>query len=178
MGARPVGKAGAGCGAFGLVSLLLGVGLVAYLGSRVLTDLGGDSSSSRATTGFTTTELTVSPDAPWSDRQTITLSASGFEPGAQIRVTTCLGQEFATLRSLGNCAVVGSVVVNADGDGHLEGTYPVARVAVIDGHRYDCGASPGACSIVAAPPSSADRSASTPLILEPGPPVDATIPPN
>jgi hypothetical protein len=173
-----VGKAGAGCGAFGLVSLLLGVALVAILGSKVMTDLGGKGSSSKADAGFATTDLQVSPDGPWADGQRVVVSASGFEPGAQVRVATCLGQEFATLRSLANCTATGTVLANADGDGHLEATYPVSRVVDIDGDRYDCGGSAGACSIVAAPPSSADRSASAPLVLVPGPTVDATIPPS
>jgi hypothetical protein len=173
-----VGKAGAGCGAFGLVSLLLGVGLVAFLGSRVLTDLGGDESSSKATTGFRTAALRVAPASPWDDGDRITVSAPGFEPGSEVRITTCLGQEFATLGSLVNCSASGAVVVTADDAGAISGEYPVARVVVIDGDRYDCAASPGACSIVAAPPSSADRTASAPLVLAPGPPVDATIPPS
>lgn len=181
---RPVGGASAvGCGVFGLGSLVIGIGLVVWLGSMTMsaTDGGGDRGgrSSSGDTGITTdvsaltssledltsggapvegmepvgAALTVPGDLPAEGSTTAT--GTDLAPGP-IELTWCLAGP-GTPFEVGGCDDATTATGTVGEDGRLSLDLPVHRVITVDGTAYDCGARAGACALFGHRTSVVDR---------------------
>lgn len=204
MGNRAVGGGvGAGCGAFGLLGLLVSVALVVWLGSQAvdrttgsgsngadgeavdprsvdleeladqIDDLGLDGSPPGTPT------LVLSPAGPYADGAPVTVSAEGLTPGP-IEVSLCLTFQTRAAGPDGACdTAAGTVPAEVADDGTLAASLTARRTITVLGTTYDCAAFAGACSVIVHGGGSLAGAPATPIDLEAqGPaPADALPPP-
>lgn len=187
------GAAGAGCGIFTLVGLLVGVGLTVWLGSQVLG--GGGSSSGAGGAGGARSALddlqhasvpgtvpagqriTVTTDGTLVDGDSVRVGGTGLAPGP-LQLTTCLAHEQRLPEGLAGCDPDTTVEASAGDDGTLVADYQAHRVITVGDVGYDCAAFDGACVVVAHPAGHPDQGPEAGLTFAPGrPPVDAERPP-
>lgn len=201
MSGRAVGgAAGAGCGAFGLLSLLIGVGLTVFLGMRVFDSVGSpkdqaDSVSDQVAaaggsadasgkvsltvpgTGSGPGTLVLAPARGFADGDRVALSGSGLAPGA-VEVTQCLTNESRAAGVLGACDESTTVSVDVASDGKLMASVATKRVISVLDSPYDCAAFARACVLVVHEHGSLDGSTQVGLTFAAGlAPVDAASPP-
>lgn len=201
MSGRAVGgAAGVGCGAFGLVGLLVGVGLTVWLGMRVTSSVGDGVGAARSTTtlpgavdpsghglsglgtltvpgGATGTgRLEAGPSTGLSDGAPVRVAGSGLAPGAT-SVTQCLRFETRAAGVDGACDDTTSVAGTVTASGDLVVGTTARRVITVLDTRYDCAAFAGACVLVAHDTGALVDIAEAPLSFAPAGPVDAEIPP-
>ena len=201
MSGRAVGgAAGAGCGAFGLLSLLLGVGLTVFLGMRVFDSVGspkkqadsvsdqvaaaGGSADASGKVSLTVPgtaggpgELVLAPDRGFSDGARASLSGTGLTPGP-VEVTQCLTNESRAAGVLGACDPSSTTTATVAADGKLAVPVTVKRVASVLESPLDCAAFARACVLVVHTHDSLDGSTQIGLVFAAGlPPTDAAQPP-
>lgn len=197
MSGRAVGgAAGAGCGVFTIVGVLLGVGLVVWLGSSIVPSGGGDGGSGGGAevglspddvadlgidqvvpTEVTGTGVSLTDDGSLDDGESVFVDGSGFAPGT-VELTVCLTDESRVAGGLAGCDPATATTVEVGDDGVLDAGYQVQRVITVSDVAYDCAAVSGGCSLVAAPPGAPDQGPAAPLLFAAGlPPVDAQPPP-
>jgi hypothetical protein len=204
MGNRAVGGVGAGCGAFGLLGLLVSVALVVWLGSQAVDRTTGSGGSSRAETEAVDPRtadleeladqidelgldgsapgvpmLLLSPAGPYADGAEVTVSAEGLAAGP-IEVSLCLTFQTRAAGPDGACdTAAGTIEAEVASDGTLATTLTARRAITVLGNTYDCGAFAGACSVIVHGGGSLTGAPTTPLDLAAeGPaPADALDPP-
>jgi hypothetical protein len=186
MGQRGVGGGvGAGCGAFGLLGLLVGVGLVVWLGSEAF-DRTAD--APRSVQQAEELDLTVpSPEAAGSlrveptsglvDGGIVAITGEGLDPGPAT-LTICLAFQTRAAGTEGACDRSTDVLVDVGADGTVAAELTVRRVLWVLGAPYDCAAFPGACTVIVHTDGSLTGAPDAPLGLAANlPPVEATVPP-
>lgn len=193
MGRAVGGSSAVGCGAFGIVGLLVGVGLTVWLGSMALsgsTDGGDGPKPPEATPEISTLDsaiddlqspvpglepsgATLEVPAEVAANGDLPLRGTDLSPGP-IRVSTCLAATDAPA-----CDPATAVELVVGGDGRLAADIPIHRVITIDGTAYDCAARPGACMLFGQRPDNPlDTGLPAALTFAAGlPPVDAIAPP-
>ncbi|MCU1372096.1 MAG: Neocarzinostatin family [Ilumatobacteraceae bacterium] len=196
MGKAVGGASAVGCGAVGLVGLLIGVGLTLWLGSMALTgSTGGDPRPATTLAGPTTSTAPPStlddrsdaglpPEATvvvlagndFDDGGRITVRGSGF-PVGPIAVTMCLAD--TPLAADARCDATTRVPIATGPDGGWTLVYPAPRVITVARVAYDCAAVPGGCAVLAQLDSRTDDvGVSARVTFATGlPPVDAMAPP-
>ena len=154
--------AGAGCGVFGLLGLLIGVGLTVYLGSRALDSssglIGGGGGSKVAAAA-----VTLGPGRPPEGTSTAVASVD-FVSGADITLTTCLAH---TDTGPWQCDPTTATHATVDVLGELRADYPVHRVVRIAGKPVDCSVPAAGCVVRAAQAVPIVRIGSAPLVVTP-----------
>lgn len=168
MAGRAVGgAAGAGCGAFSLVGILLGVGLVVWLGSQVGSTSTGSGDGTTATVpslpdGYGPVDPALSveatPKGDLRDVGTVLVVGTGFEPGP-VEITTCLAQGSRGAGGLAGCDPASTIVAEADPDGRVAADHRVTRIIDVLATPYDCAAHAEACVVVVHPPGAPDQGA-------------------
>lgn len=197
MSGRAVGgAAGAGCGALGLVGLLIGVGLTVWLGMRAMDSVGSGTRGTRTTTaagegdgpgglgtltvpgtGAPTGTVTLDPAIGLGDGMTVKVAAADLEAGAW-EVTECLTNQTRAAGVDGACDPSTTVRASVPASGDLAAGFTVQRVIRVLDAPYDCAAFAGACVLVVHPRDSLEGAPQAPLTFDPeGPPVTASIPP-
>jgi hypothetical protein len=206
MGNRAVGGGvGAGCGIVGLLGLLVSVALVVWLAGQALdgtsrtavgpTDptpaVGPDDPTSAGAGSLTLPSslggiggagsLQLEPGGPVAAGATVAVSADGLGAGpGPISVSTCLSHQSTAGGVAAACDVTSTMATEVDQRGMLAATVTVHRVIEVFGAAYDCGAFPGACSLVAHRGGSLAETWAAPLTYAPddaAPATDATVPP-
>jgi hypothetical protein len=177
------GASAAGCGIFGVGSLLIGVGLTVWLGSMALSgSTGGDRSTTTAATTAPVTvpalpaaaAITLDPAEALGDGGPTVVTGVGFAAGPVV-VALCLTHAPGTLEARCDSAVDAPIDAEPDGEWLLPFVTP--RLITVDGTAYDCASAPGVCSVVAHLPGGTDG-VSVPISFAGGlPPVDALAPP-
>lgn len=177
VGARPVsGGVGAGCGAFSLVGLLIGVGLTVWLGSIVVGGIGGSgrdtnrNSNRSAPAGGANVE--VQPPGSLADGTEAQIHGTGFIAGSTVRVSVCLPQDRRAQR---RCADAGAKVATADALGEFDATLTVRSRITVAAKTVDCGHL-GACLVVARSTSGPDRVGTASLRVGPSRSTDPAAP--
>jgi len=170
MGRAVGGAAGAGCAGFSLVGILMGVGLVVWLGSTITTGIGGDDGPSAIErpppsaavdltipgATFAGATIRVTAPAPLGADEIVSVTGAGFPPGP-VEVTTCLTGGFRTSDGLVGCDTQTTVAATADAEGAFALDYPVTRIVGDElGTDYDCAAFAAACSVVGHPKDAFD----------------------
>lgn len=178
MGRAVGGATGAGCGAFSLVSVLVGVVLVVWLASQgmgggdddpvegqqeAIDALGELPDASIPGVVPAGQVLDVAPDGPVADGTVLTVSGSGWR--GEVQLLTCLAGENRVGGGLGACDESTAVVVDAAPDGLLLAQYPARRTITVLGADEDCGAAPGTCELVASTPGAPETGTAAPLEL-------------
>ena len=196
MAGRAVGgAAGAGCGIFSLVGILLGVGLTVFLASQVTGDLGGSGHRSSTTiaglpdisdatvpgTPFGGATLEVATPTHLDDGTPLRVTGLGY-PSGPVEVTTCLTRPVDPADGRGACDAATTVrttaTATADGTAGIRLDYPARRVITVDGVRYDCAATTAGCSLLAHPTGAFDEGPTVHLAFADGlPKTDAESPP-
>ena len=175
--ARPVGAWGAGCGIAGLLSILLGVGLSVWLGSRVLdstTGNGGPADRAREAAAGT---IAVTPATGLTDGATVAIEGTGLPPGPA-RATVCLTNGPTDGGPLGTCDGSIQAPIEVAPDGRAIGQLAVPRAIRVIVTDYDCAAFDGACSVVVHRDDTLAGAAYAPLSFTTGlPTVPAVEPP-
>ncbi len=153
---------GAGCGVFGLLGLLIGVGLTVYLGSRALDSssglIGGGGRSKVAAAA-----VTLSPN-PVPEGTNASVVSVDFVSGADITLTTCLVH---TGTGPWRCDPATAAHATVDVLGELRAEYPVHRVVTIAAKPVDCSAPEARCVVRAAQRVPILRIGSAPLVVAP-----------
>ena len=200
MGRAVGGASSIGCAAFGLGSLIIGIGLVVWLGSNVTTSTTGGGRADNGDTAVTDVSslssdledlvseygaspgleplgatITVTADLP--AEGTAAVAGHDLSPGP-IDLTSCLTKAGST-DGVAGCDAATTVSATVDGDGTLALDYPLHRVLTVEGVAYDCAARAGACSLFG---HRADNPLDTGLVASLAfaaglPPVDAAAPP-
>lgn len=155
---------GAGCGVFGLLGLLIGVGLTVYLGSRALegsSGLIGGGGGSPAKLAFA--DVTLSPN-PVPEGTVATVRSNDFVSGADITLTTCLAP---TGDRPWRCDPSTAMHASVDVLGELGADYPVRRRITIAAKPVDCSTAAAQCVVRAAQAEPIVRIGSAPLIVTP-----------
>lgn len=176
------GASAVGCGVVGVGSLLIGVGLVVWLGSMALSGSTGGSDAGSvpsppaqvtlAETGEPAgAELAITPDAELGETGQVSVTGTGFAPGT-VELIVCLA---APLEGQLACADDGGSAAAVSELGTFDLAFEVRRAIVVEDTPYDCVVRPGACVLrtrrVEGPP---DRGLAVPLAFAAGlPPVEA-----
>ena len=197
------GASAFGCAAFGLGSLIVGVGLVVWLGAMTMSSTDGGSSRKR---GGGDTDITTDVSTLTSSLEDLTSGGApveGMEPvGAALAVpadlpadgtTTATGTDLApgpieltwclavpdSRFEAARCDDATTATATVGDDGRLSLEVPIHRVITVDGTAYDCGARAGACALFGHRPDALlDTGIAAPLAFASGlPPVDAAAPP-
>lgn len=145
------GASAIGCGVVGVGSLLIGVGLVVWLGSMALSgSTGGSDTGSGPDPSVPVTlaetgepigaELAIAPDAELGETVQVSATGSGLEPGA-IELVVCLA---APLEGGLACAD-DAVRVRVSEPGAFDRALEIRRVVLIGDTAYDCATRAGAC---------------------------------
>ena len=163
------GWASAGCGAFSLLGLLIGVGLTVWLGSRVMDDVGGSIGPS-VRSGATPT-LLASPATAITDRQTITVDGAHFDVGATVTVVQC-----ARVRTADRCDPSTTTSAKVSALGSLESPFVVHRALVLAATPLDCAAPGSRCFLRASTEAPRARSADAALAITAASPPTTTAP--
>jgi hypothetical protein len=166
----------------GVGSLLIGVGLVVWLGSMALPgSTGGSDTGSGPDPSVPVTlaetgepigaELAIAPDAELAEAGQVSVTGRGFAPGA-IELVVCLT---APLEGGLACADDDAVRVRLSEPGAFDRALEIRRVVLIGDTAYDCATRAGACVLrtrrAEGPP---DRGLAVPLAFAAGlAPVDA-----
>lgn len=157
MSGRAVGGvAGAGCGVFGLASLLVGVGVTVWLGSQVMDRVDPSPSTKPAPA------MAISPRGDLPDGLEVQVTASGLTSGP-VTVMTCVTDRLPATTPEPPCDPSGAQQATASADGSVSTTVLVTRTVTVTGTPYDCGAFAGACSLVVQTPDAPDQGAQIPL---------------
>ncbi|MEO6987573.1 MAG: hypothetical protein ABI239_02905 [Aquihabitans sp.] len=146
MGMGSGSKASAGCGAFGLVGVLITIGIIGWL---FVTSTDSISSSSKpvqprstATTALAdalaTIAVTASPDRELGADPEVNVTADGWQPGSDVTISTCLAGAGLVLGGDNPCDPDSNVTMSADDSGKVDGPYRVDRVVRAGGLPYDC----------------------------------------
>jgi hypothetical protein len=141
----------AGCGAFTLVGVLITVGLVVWLGSRVLPD--SDDSPLRSSTSVTAPgdpralEVTLDPAEGLDETTTLVATVEGLDPGAKLRIATCLRGGSLVIGADAPCDDASAREANADEDGAAIVPYHPARLITAGGLPFDCAAHAATCEV-------------------------------
>lgn len=205
MGRAVGGASSVGCGVFGFLGLVIGIGLTVYLGAQAMSGVGGvggsaskdrdpSSSAGRATGGLedevrgltgdtvigmepSGATVTVTAPADLGDGGSLTVTGAGLSPGPVELLTCLVGEPVAGVSS--RCDQATAVAATVDGAGGFRVTYPAVRVLTIDGTRYDCAARPSACAVMAhRSDNPLETGTSGPITFGADlPPVDAVAPP-
>lgn len=148
MGTGSGSKATAGCGIFGLVGLLISIGIVAWLfvtsTDSITSSPGKDHpEQSAATTTFPAdapppVEVTVMPARDLGTAPDVIITADGWEPGTEVTISTCLRGAGMVLGGESPCDPASAVTLPADDAGSIAGTYRVDRIVTSGGLPYDC----------------------------------------
>jgi hypothetical protein len=108
--------------------------------------------------------MTIAPDSDLVDFQQVTVSGSGYTPGATIGIVQCIddpgGQENCDLSTLG--------YTSADAGGAFSAPFEVQRLITVQGAEVDC--APDACSVGAGNISDFAEAAAAPLTFDPNVP--------
>lgn len=151
---RPVGGASAvGCGVFGFLSLIIGVGLVVWLSSMTLDgSSSSDDDASPSTTrpasvvdlATTGAKVAVAAPADLADGGAITVTGTGLPAGpASVSIEVCLAHPPAgdgCDPASGSSAAIGA-------EGGLTTQRTVDRVITVDDVAYDCAAAASVCVV-------------------------------
>lgn len=156
MGMRNVsGGSSVGCGAFGLLSILLGVGITAFLGAKMMGDIGGTGSPPSTTVPG----LALSKPGTVSDGEVIVVTSHRLPADTPVAVTTCLNLDHDPLASglvEPRCDDTTRVVTRTDKAHHLRVLYKIRRNIRIDSRALDCSIQPGLCILHAVANGSTD----------------------
>lgn len=109
--------------------------------------------------------ITVTPDEDLVDFQEVTVSGSGYTPGATIGLVQCLNDP----GSQENCDLSTLTYTSANSTGSFTAQFEVQRLLDVQGEEVDC--APGACGIGAGNISDFDEASATPIEFDP------TVPP-
>src|SRR3954471_8967922 len=144
-GGRGGGAWSAGCGAFGLLSVLLGVGLVVWLSSRVVDDTG------HVTNAHHTASISATPSSDLSEGETIQVSGRDFTPNAQVAIFQCARPHTTPLCDR---SPLNTVELDADELGRFNSALRVPRLLRTKGGTFDCASPESRCEVRATEPSS------------------------
>lgn len=184
------GASAVGCGAFGLVGLLVSVGLTVYLGSRVTSSVDGgggriETLTSEASALANTTvpgldaggaRLAITAPSDLPDGATVTVGGRDLVPG-ELQLTTCLTHGPRSADGAVGCDPTTTVAATVDRTGGLSQPYAVHRVVTVAGQRYDCAAFVAACVVVAHRPGAVDAGVSAALAFPVTTSPAASVPP-
>jgi hypothetical protein len=145
-GGRGGSAVSAGCGAFGLLSVLIAVGLAVWLSSRVL-----DSTGTTVTAGHRTASIAATPATDLSEGQTIPISGRDFTPNGSVDIFQCARPHTTPL-----CDRSGQHTIDVDADelGRFNSALTVHRLLRTTGGTFDCAAPQSRCEVRAAEPDS------------------------
>ncbi|MCU1356361.1 MAG: hypothetical protein JWM89_1779 [Acidimicrobiales bacterium] len=152
------GWASAGCGAFSLLGLLIGVGLTVWLGSRVVDEVGGPVGP--AAHGDATPTLLASPATAITDRQRITVDGAHFDIGSTVTIVQC-----ARVRTADRCDPSTRTKAKVTVLGGLQSSFAVHRALVLDAMPLDCAAPGSRCFLRASTDAPRARSADAALTI-------------
>jgi hypothetical protein len=161
---------------FGLIGLLLGVGLTVWIGSQVFDDTTGGSASTTVTTPSLSSKAAITVEVPpgLDDEGAVQVRGTGF-PTGPVQATLCLTHPVESTPD--PCDTATDARANVAADGTWELNLVVPRVISVGGEHYDCAAAPGACSVLAHLPDDPDGP-TEPISFSTGlGPVDAQAPP-
>lgn len=156
MGMGSSSKASAGCGAFGLVGVLITIGIVAWLFVTSTDSFTSRAEKGRPERAATTTSpddapnlvaLTVAPATNLGEAPDVNVTANGWEPGSDVTLSTCLSGAGLVLGGESPCDPESTVTLAADEAGSIDGTYRVDRVVTTGGLPYDCADGGVACAV-------------------------------
>lgn len=85
--------------------------------------------------------VTVTPHKGLRDGDTVTVTASGFRPGAEIAIVECTGKalaEGAAACDLDTSSVMRGQTISADANGNVSATYEIERYLQTDEGSFDC----------------------------------------
>ena len=194
---RGGGGARVGCAVLSLLGLLVGVGLTAWLSSRVLDDRPGGARSGPATSlpeaPDAGVEVAVTPARDLDDGEVVRVASSAFPAGATVALRQCLTPSRGTALVLGpggGCDdVAPPVVAVVDARGRFEAELVVRGVVTVGGLPFDCAESAGFCSVLASteeptpdgsatggPAPSEPTTGAAPLAFAPGTRPQLTLP--
>ncbi len=173
MGMGGGSKTSAGCGAFGLVGVLIAVGIVAWLfltSSDLLPSRSGKDRSAQTTTAAPPdapdlVTVTVDPANGLGAAPEVNVSAEGWAPGSDITLSTCLSGAGLVLGGESPCDPESTVTVLADESGSISSTYRVDRIVTAGGLPYDCANGGVACAVRVTGASPDDREATGEAIV-------------
>lgn len=85
--------------------------------------------------------VTITPNKGLHDGQVVTVTASGFTPGANVSLIQCTGTALA--QGIGGCDLDTSTflegtTITADAQGRVSATFTIRRFLEINGNRVDC----------------------------------------
>ena len=153
MGRGSGSKASAGCGAFGLVGVLVTVGIVAWLFVTSTDSLTSRSPNRRSTTTSAPAAapppvtVTVTPAAGLGADPDVKVAARGWSPGSNVILSTCLSGAGLVLGGESPCDPESLATLAADDEGSITGTYLVDRIVTTGGLSYDCADGGVACAV-------------------------------
>lgn len=173
MGTGSGSKASAGCGAFGLVGVLITIGIIGWL---FVTSTDSISSSrkpvqpqSTASTSLADVPppivVTVSPGRELGAEPDVNVIADGFQAGSDVTISTCLAGAGLVLGGDDPCDPDSTATMSADGSGKVEGIYRVDRVVKAGGLPYDCADGGVTCTVRATGAAPDDRPATGEAIV-------------
>lgn len=156
MGMGSGSKASAGCGAFGLVGMLITVGIVAWLfvtSTDLLPSGSGQDRSERSATTTSSDDVAemvtvlVDPAGNLGEVPDVTVTAEGWNPGSDVTISTCLTGAGLVLGGESPCDAESTVTLPADGTGSISRSYRVDRIVAAGGLPYDCAGGGVVCAV-------------------------------
>lgn len=155
---RASGSAAIGCGGVSLLGLLVGVGLVVWLGAATLSDrgpsaevdaplLGEASNGAAGDVRDDGVEVAVDPADGLVGDDRVRVTAGGFAAGATVTVVPCGPGNLALVDGPEPCDADHRVEVAADGDGRVEVTLVLPRVLSAGPLPYDCASALDPCRL-------------------------------
>lgn len=169
MGTGSGSKAGAGCGAFGLVGLLISVGIVAWLFVTSTDMFTSDARNPRPTTAQVATTavapttaiaLAVTPAHGLGADAEVRIAATGWAPDSEVTISTCLSGAGLVVGPDDSCGRESTVTQAADASGAIDVTYRVDRVIHAGGLPFDCADRGTTCVVRAIGTDADERTAS------------------
>lgn len=167
MGTGSGSKASAGCGAFGLVGLLISVGIVAWLFATSTDLFSSDTAPPRSTPPTTTSPaeattpiaVVVAPADGLGSEPEVTVTATGWAPDSSVTIGTCLRGAGLVVGPDDSCDPESTVTVTTDASGAIDTTYRVDRVIHAGGLPFDCADGGVACVVQASGTDEGGRAA-------------------
>lgn len=148
------GGARAGCMGFSLVGVLVAVGLVVWLGSRVSDEVARDRDPAGQGSVVVTTEASgaavdvrADPSTELTGDASITVSASGLQPGEKVAVLACSSAVDALPTEIGACDAGSEVTTTASAAGNIEVRLAMPRVLTASGLPIDCASAASRCEV-------------------------------